>query len=428
VDRRAAVRERLDVRTLAGHLGLDVRSRTADRWVARCFNGAAHKHGDRNPSLALYADGYHCHGCGERGDVYDLWRWHRGGTFPEAVDALADLAGVEKSARHRPVRKTGTGPSLPDRPKTPQEAPQCVLTPRRREVWRGIWSILETVKLTDQAQSWLTNRGLSIAAAYAHGCRDWTVASAELVAYFRTLTMSDCIEAGLVREDKRKWTPLQALAGAAEHGGLAVPLWHPDEPDAPVGVRWRYYGQPWPTAPKSMAQPGGVFKWTIAGRPMPLETARSVEYWPHYFPKASGGWPMSRRVDEPPTAVLLMEGETDWLAAASCMVDRDTQWRVIPLALCAMSGRPWPDVLTPLVAGADRVVCMFDVGRNPDRPAGVEASRAVAAALVAQIGRDETRRRFVARPFPDDDDAADYHRRRELWPIIESLLGEDDNE
>jgi hypothetical protein len=137
---------------------------------------------------------------------------------------------------------------------------------------------------------------------------------------------------------------------------------------------------------------------------------------------------MSRRADEPPTAVLLMEGETDWLAAASCMVDRDTQWRVIPLALCAMSGRPWPDVLTPLVAGADRVVCMFDVGRNPDRPAGVEASRAVAAALVAQIGRDETRRRFVARPFPDDDDAADYHRRRELWPIIESLLGEDDNE
>jgi phage/plasmid-associated DNA primase len=36
-----------------------------------CFNSAAHSHGDANPSLQLFDEGFKCHGCGIAGDIYD---------------------------------------------------------------------------------------------------------------------------------------------------------------------------------------------------------------------------------------------------------------------------------------------------------------------------------------------------------------------
>jgi hypothetical protein len=36
-----------------------------------CFNQQAHSHGDANPSLQIWDDGFKCHGCGIEGDIYD---------------------------------------------------------------------------------------------------------------------------------------------------------------------------------------------------------------------------------------------------------------------------------------------------------------------------------------------------------------------
>jgi phage/plasmid-associated DNA primase len=38
---------------------------------AHCFNAGAHKHSDRDPSLQLSDEKFHCHGCGVSGDIYD---------------------------------------------------------------------------------------------------------------------------------------------------------------------------------------------------------------------------------------------------------------------------------------------------------------------------------------------------------------------
>jgi len=205
-----------------------------------------------------------------------------------------------------------------------------------------------------------------------------------------------------------------------------VPMWHPDAPDAPVGVRWRFYAPPWADGPKAMGQPKSSppLAWHIIGGPLPLKLARCLYWWPHHAPDDAGGWPTKGRpvsAERAPVAVLLMEGETDWLAAASALVSVDTPWRIVPVGLCAISAG-WPDELTPYIAGADRVICMCDEGRGETDPGGLKAARSVALSLVKALGAEEAKRRLCVYLLPDDDDAADRHKRGELWPLINDLL------
>ena len=55
-------------------------------------------HSEKNPSLTVFfkdgAWGYYCFGCGEKGDIFTLAMKLEGLSFPEAVEKLADLAGV----------------------------------------------------------------------------------------------------------------------------------------------------------------------------------------------------------------------------------------------------------------------------------------------------------------------------------------------
>jgi len=54
-------------------------------------------HTETTPSFTVYADHYHCFGCGQRGDVFDWLESEPGGSFPkaEAIKEVGRLAGVD---------------------------------------------------------------------------------------------------------------------------------------------------------------------------------------------------------------------------------------------------------------------------------------------------------------------------------------------
>jgi len=90
----------IDCREIAVRLGVQPQdgtySASAENSTFHCFNKAAHKNGDRNPSLSIYYGGFLCGGCGIKGNrrdlVMDILRidenaadeWLRS-TFPHAV-------------------------------------------------------------------------------------------------------------------------------------------------------------------------------------------------------------------------------------------------------------------------------------------------------------------------------------------------------
>jgi DNA primase len=54
-------------------------------------------HGEKTPSFHVREDKkyYHCFGCGAHGNIFEFAKFTRGGTFPEVVEYLADLAGIK---------------------------------------------------------------------------------------------------------------------------------------------------------------------------------------------------------------------------------------------------------------------------------------------------------------------------------------------
>jgi DNA primase len=54
-------------------------------------------HGEKTPSFHVREDKkyYHCFGCGAHGNIFEFAKHVRGGTFPEVVEYLANLAGVK---------------------------------------------------------------------------------------------------------------------------------------------------------------------------------------------------------------------------------------------------------------------------------------------------------------------------------------------
>jgi hypothetical protein len=61
-------------------------------------------HDDRNPSMQIYADGYHCFVCGAHGDAIDLVQHVRGCSRREAAKEVAYIAGatiIEATAESR---------------------------------------------------------------------------------------------------------------------------------------------------------------------------------------------------------------------------------------------------------------------------------------------------------------------------------------
>lgn len=90
-DRQAAfsalieMARRSNILDVAESLGLDLKKRGRN-YVCRCLF-----HKEKTPSFTLYPDQghYHCYGCGEHGDVLDLYQRIRGVDFKTAVKELA---------------------------------------------------------------------------------------------------------------------------------------------------------------------------------------------------------------------------------------------------------------------------------------------------------------------------------------------------
>src|SRR6187402_2592277 len=60
----------------------------------RHLKGCCPFHGEKSPSFYAYEDHFHCFGCGAHGDVISFVMQAEGLSFLEAVDQLADSAGL----------------------------------------------------------------------------------------------------------------------------------------------------------------------------------------------------------------------------------------------------------------------------------------------------------------------------------------------
>ncbi|MGF7398329.1 CHC2 zinc finger domain-containing protein [Thermoanaerobacterium thermosaccharolyticum] len=56
-------------------------------------------HADKNPSLAIYEDVYHCYGCQAHGDVIDFVSRYFNLTLSEALEKLAQDFGIDLPSR-----------------------------------------------------------------------------------------------------------------------------------------------------------------------------------------------------------------------------------------------------------------------------------------------------------------------------------------
>src|SRR5580692_5780846 len=61
----------------------------------RQWKGCCPFHGEKTPSFYVYADHYHCFGCGKHGDAITFVMDSQGASFPEAVEQLAAEAGMQ---------------------------------------------------------------------------------------------------------------------------------------------------------------------------------------------------------------------------------------------------------------------------------------------------------------------------------------------
>ena len=101
------IRQLVNIRQAAAIYGLEVNR----AGMARCIF-----HADRNPSMKMYDDHFHCYTCGAHGDVTDLTAQIFGISKTEAADKLCSDFGIsgQRSPPATPARK----PELSNREKT----------------------------------------------------------------------------------------------------------------------------------------------------------------------------------------------------------------------------------------------------------------------------------------------------------------------
>ena len=89
-----------------------VSKRVQLKQVGNRHTGLCPFHDEKTPSFHVYPDGYHCFGCGAHGTSLGFLMEIDGLNFPEAVEALADIAGVEVPREQTNSRRTD--PALHD--------------------------------------------------------------------------------------------------------------------------------------------------------------------------------------------------------------------------------------------------------------------------------------------------------------------------
>jgi DNA primase len=147
-------------------------------------------HGEKTPSFYVYDDHYHCFGCGEHGDVISFVMKTSGAGFMEAVETLAQEAGLE----------------------VPKASPQAAQAEQRRA---GITEVLEAAGEVYQDWLWapegrpaldyLRGRGLTDMTIRAFGLGWSGEGRGALAAALRgrNIKPEQLMEAGLMKQSER---------------------------------------------------------------------------------------------------------------------------------------------------------------------------------------------------------------------------------
>jgi len=286
-----------------------------------------------------------------------------------------------------------------------------------------------------QAAEWLRSRDIPPPVADAYGCADWSLDLAfgdlqkQLRAFGEKHGMRELHAAGMVNEDGDPWWPLRAFQqGNDDEYGLTVPVWHPDHPEAPVAVRWRTYS---PDAyRKAYQQPSGPgrFRQPPLGlcEPPPSTQLEINETWVNALPyeqadsvELDGRWrPVGTYPG--PYAVVLCEGETDWLSVAAAALELEAEIRIVPVGITAKSAA-LSDTTLDAIAGADHVHVALD-GTNDDDSAPWRARcEEIVNGLVTRKG-PRAQSRFTYTTYPEDCDLNDLRTEGRLTEKLDSWI------
>lgn len=294
-------------------------------------------HNDRHgASLSLTpADGvWNCHaGCGG-GDQIALVMKARACDFKSALVWLNEWTGgarVEAPApMSAPQRGADAGPFL-----------------------RALWDIVATdeVGWSPVVETYIAeSRGVEPDAAFALGCRDWSVHRAEL-ARLVDATATEVLEAaGLVREGKL-WAPLRGcLRGDPGAAGVAVPAWRLGA-SYPERWRWRLCS-PW-------RGPGGLLKSVacFSGGPGP-----GADFLGAGLPPRPAGAEIRVAPIGSVPLLILTEGEPDWWSVVQAV---DGAASVV--AVCGGATRwrdTWPSIAALKARGVQRIGVVVHAGKS----------------------------------------------------------------
>lgn len=154
------LKQAIPITELATSLGLTIRGRQA-----RCYNGEAHSHGDRNFSLGLDVkrNRYKCFACGEQGSVIDLYKAVKGVELRQAITELASMAGLNNNQlnqnsytpatrSHQTSHKPYKTPATPPRPTSEQ-------TEAYSDVYEELF--IQCGGLDQESREYLLGRGLT---------------------------------------------------------------------------------------------------------------------------------------------------------------------------------------------------------------------------------------------------------------------------
>ncbi|MBR1866465.1 MAG: DNA primase, partial [Lachnospiraceae bacterium] len=151
-------------------------------------------HHEKTPSFHVSREKqmYHCFGCGVGGNVYTFLMEHENYSFPEAVEALAERAGVK----------------LPEQSMSPEARQQADVRARLKDLNRlaaGYFHYLLRTEHGVHAMEYLRNRGLSDETINQFGLGFSDVYSDDLYKYLKSKGYKDeeLKDSGLVRFDEK---------------------------------------------------------------------------------------------------------------------------------------------------------------------------------------------------------------------------------
>lgn len=119
--------------------------------AGRNYLGLCPFHGEKTPSFNVVEEKqfYHCFGCGKSGDVFKFIEDYRGVSFMDAVQIVADRAGIPLEIEHN--RKE----------QSMRTHPHQALYDIHTEAARFYHAVLMTTKIGEEARSYLYERGLT---------------------------------------------------------------------------------------------------------------------------------------------------------------------------------------------------------------------------------------------------------------------------